>query len=306
MLIEITNLTEFIDILDINNKSVSIKKSRISKIGYNYSNGETIIFTKTKKSYPFHYTEVEDPTTPGIAFWSAYALWVYVMNMMGASIPVPTPPVVGSNIKYGRLYNWYAASDALFAPDGWHVPTQTEFETLVASIGGYSFSGKLKEIGFTYFNSPNTSATNEAGFNGRGNGQRNETGVFSSLLNQFGIISTTEDTIDILNDSYIFFSCYHNNGSIDLIGNMCYKLFGLGIRLIKDDSTLVDSLIDLDENTYRTTKIGNQVWLADNWACTKLSNGTSIPNVTDNTAWSTLATGAYCDYNNDVANVFLP
>ena len=31
-------------------------------------------------------------------------------------------------IKYGYLYNWYAASeiDYLIAADGWHVPTNTE------------------------------------------------------------------------------------------------------------------------------------------------------------------------------------
>jgi uncharacterized protein (TIGR02145 family) len=35
---------------------------------------------------------------------------------------------------------------------------------------------------------------------------------------------------------------------------------------------------------------------------TKYNDGTAIPNVTDNTAWSVLTTGAYCDYSNTPAN----
>ena len=33
---------------------------------------------------------------------------------------------------------------------------------------------------------------------------------------------------------------------------------------------------------------------------THYRNGDTIPNVTDNTEWSNLTTGAYCNYDNDV------
>ena len=44
------------------------------------------------------------------------------------------------------------------------------------------------------------------------------------------------------------------------------------------------------------------MWLVENLKTTKFNDGSSIPNVTDNTSWNNLTTGAYCDYNNSTAN----
>jgi uncharacterized protein (TIGR02145 family) len=67
---------------------------------------------------------------------------------------------------YGRLYNWYAVDDSRnIAPEGWHVPSDAEYETLVNYLGGSSIAGgKMKEAGTTHWNPPNTGATNESGF----------------------------------------------------------------------------------------------------------------------------------------------
>lgn len=51
--------------------------------------------------------------------------------------------------------------------------------------------------------------------------------------------------------------------------------------------------------TYNTIEIGTQCWMKENLNTTKYRNGVDIPNVTDNSAWTTLTTGAYCNYNND-------
>jgi uncharacterized protein (TIGR02145 family) len=62
-----------------------------------------------------------------------------------------------------------------------------------------------------------------------------------------------------------------------------------------------DAIADIDGNYYNVVTIGTQTWMAGNLKTTKYSNGTSIPLVTDNTAWSILTTPGYCWYNNNEA-----
>ncbi len=63
------------------------------------------------------------------------------------------------------------------------------------------------------------------------------------------------------------------------------------------------TVADIDGTIYQTVRIGNQWWMAENLKVTHYRNGDTIPNVTDNTAWAGLTTGAYCEYNNDLNNV---
>jgi uncharacterized protein (TIGR02145 family) len=66
---------------------------------------------------------------------------------------------------YGALYNWYTVSTGNLCPTGWHVPTDAEWTTLVAYLGGRHIAGgKLKETGTTHWASPNLEAINETGF----------------------------------------------------------------------------------------------------------------------------------------------
>ena len=60
-------------------------------------------------------------------------------------------------------------------------------------------------------------------------------------------------------------------------------------------------IADYDGNLYKTVKIGSQIWMAANLKTTHYADGTEIPLVTDNTAWSNLTTPAYSWYNNDEA-----
>jgi len=59
------------------------------------------------------------------------------------------------------------------------------------------------------------------------------------------------------------------------------------------------TMTDIDGNIYKTVKIGNQWWMAENLQVKHYRNGDAIPNVTDGTEWASLLTGAYCYYNND-------
>jgi uncharacterized protein (TIGR02145 family) len=65
-------------------------------------------------------------------------------------------------------------------------------------------------------------------------------------------------------------------------------------------------LSDINGNVYKTKKIGNQVWMAENLKTTRYNDGTIIPLITDNTLWEIASTDgdpAYCWYNNVPANL---
>jgi uncharacterized protein (TIGR02145 family)/uncharacterized repeat protein (TIGR02543 family) len=57
------------------------------------------------------------------------------------------------------------------------------------------------------------------------------------------------------------------------------------------------SLYDIDGNFYDTITIGTQMWMVENLKTTRYNDGSAIPLVTDNTAWSNLTTSGYCYYN---------
>ena len=106
---------------------------------------------------------------------------------------------------YGKLYNWFAVKllqmdiDYFNAanpttPWGWRVPAQADFQTLSTYLGGDDVSGgKLKLAGTTYWESPNTGATNESGFTAIPSALRYESGGgFIDTNISFSLHSITE------------------------------------------------------------------------------------------------------------------
>lgn len=194
--------------------------------------------------------------------------------------------------SYGKLYNWYAVTAITFAPSGWHVPTQTDYTTLRTTLGGGTVAGgPMKLTGTEFWSVAN--GTNTSGFSGVGNGKRDFDGSFIDLKIKGMLWSKTESTSTTSWVTILVSITNTNNQASKLKEN------GYGVRLIKDDSTDPGSLTDYDGNDYRTIKIGSQVFTAQNWKCTHLNDGTSIPNIIDDIDWSNLSTMGWCYYNNN-------
>ena len=131
---------------------------------------------------------------------------------------------------YGRLYNWFAVADSRnIAPEGWHVPTDAEWQTLVDYLGGDDVAGgKLKETGTTHWLSPDTGATNESGFSGLPVGNRNFGGLFDDKRYYAYFWSSTE---------YDGSSAWHRDLHYDysLSCRIHYnKRYGFSVRCVRD------------------------------------------------------------------------
>lgn len=57
--------------------------------------------------------------------------------------------------------------------------------------------------------------------------------------------------------------------------------------------TTMGTIVDIENNEYKTTTIGNQIWLAENLRTTKYNDGTLIPTGHNNSEWMNLTTGAF-------------
>ena len=77
------------------------------------------------------------------------------------------------------------------------------------------------------------------------------------------------------------------------------------IKIIADDNYSgysTGTITDIDGNIYKTVKIGNQWWMAEDLKVKHFRNGDPIPNVTETTRWTNLTSEAYCIYDNDEKN----
>lgn len=144
-----------------------------------------------------------------------------------------------NDIIYGKLYNFFAVNDPRgLAPQGWHIPSLSEWNILRNCLGGEVVAGgKMKETGTIYWNSPNTGASNITGFTARPSGCRNS--YYGGTFNLPGgaFVFSGEDcwwwSTDAINGgSTSMKKLWYDTGSMysdDFIWTM-----GASIRLIKN------------------------------------------------------------------------
>ncbi len=144
---------------------------------------------------------------------------------------------------YGVLYNWYAVNDNRnIAPEGWHVPTDEEWKELEMYLGmsesdanatgwrGTDEGSKLKEIGTTHWNSPNTGATNESGFSALPGGSRGWDGPYNFIGFQAYLWSSS----DLNTTEAVGRTLDYDSSGIYVSPDGYGKEDGFSVRCIKD------------------------------------------------------------------------
>jgi uncharacterized protein (TIGR02145 family) len=83
--------------------------------------------------------------------------------------------------------------------------------------------------------------------------------------------------------------------SVKIIGIICICF----LNGCENKTTVQQSLKSNNGKTFKTVKIGNQVWMAENLEVDHFKNGDSIPEINSNKEWSSLVSGGCCYYESD-------
>jgi uncharacterized protein (TIGR02145 family) len=141
----------------------------------------------------------------------------------------------GHVATFGRLYNWYVVNDSRdIAPNGWHVPSDADWQTLIDYLGGNKLAGgKMKDSGISFWVSPNTGATNESSFSARPGGTRSySSGNYVNLGQVAYFWSTVEN--DSNHISYQTLSFKHAGIYNSLDSGQEYRRYCFSVRCVKD------------------------------------------------------------------------
>ena len=152
---------------------------------------------------------------------------------------------------YGKLYNWCAILDPRgLAPEGWHIPSYSEWKILIDKLGGSKVAGgKMKEKGsLNWKNCNNDGASNTSLFCGLPGGERgyegdSQTGAFGEdiYIGEQGTFWSASmfDDPEKLNEDPVFWSrflwtvtlsCQNTEAKID-----CYYIgSGLSVRCLRN------------------------------------------------------------------------
>jgi uncharacterized protein (TIGR02145 family) len=169
------------------------------------------------------------------------ALWVSTRSGAQCAWEINDPAPIA---KYGRLYNYYAVTDARnLCPTGWHVPSDEEWTTLSNYLisNGYGYGGSGTDIAKALASTTDWTSfgvagcvgndqlsNNASGFTGLPGGLRNLQGLFYSMWMVGAWYSSTaindsDAWFRILNYNYTEFGKFQNK-----------KVVGASVRCLKD------------------------------------------------------------------------
>ncbi len=132
-----------------------------------------------------------------------------------------------NELKYGRMYNWFAVSDPRgLAPDGWRIPIDYDWKELGRALGSEELAGYKMKSKNGWNESGNGS--NSSNFNGLPGGYRHYNGQFSSVGdNGFWWSADLYD-----NDNAN--ACYLSKSLDNFYRNYFNKGYGFSVRCIKE------------------------------------------------------------------------
>ncbi|SHL55516.1 fibrobacter succinogenes major paralogous domain-containing protein [Fibrobacter sp. UWEL] len=152
----------------------------------------------------------------------------------------------------GRLYTWAAAIDSValandadnpqtcgygktctlptvvqgVCPEGWHLPSYDEWETLFKAVGGFSAAGKALKSGSGWYSNGN--GTDTYGFSALPAGYRNNNGNFYNAGNFALFWSASEN--DSYNAYYMYLGYFSENAYMDNND----KYYGSSVRCLQN------------------------------------------------------------------------
>ena len=142
-----------------------------------------------------------------------------------------------NNATYGKLYNWYAATDpSEICPTGWHVPSDSDWAVLVNYLGDSAVAGGHLKSTSGLWMAPNTGADNSSGFTALPAGLRYPNGSFFWINGAVDMWSSTQYNSD---SAWYFNLRFNSSGAYRDIPS---KDFGMSVRCISNSITGVTDI----------------------------------------------------------------